>query len=394
MMKPIPLVFLVALASSSVKGQDILHYKFESGSGALEVNYGDPVPGVPRIAQIVTNSTVLPSQGWGPGKFGGGLASGPTSPSAGVELDTGWDNVVGEGVDVTVAFFFKAVYPLPSNSGAQFCAPDSGGAGIHMGISGVPSTFGRPQLTWSPGPADNAFVMLAQDVLTPAFSDWVHLAVVITRSGQSNCQTATAQWFVNGVPQIPQAPTSCFHDLPGTSLHTFRFGQTGEAYFRYDDVRVSLRAVPAAEIQQWATTDKAGGASFGDACYPFGTPVQLWGSGGSPTPGNASHTLTVYGLPGSFVYLGFGLSDTTYAGSPLPLSLGFVSPSLSGCLLRVSPDYLVTGTTTAAGSCLFPMPIPAGQGFVGLDAYAQAVLYSAILGQWSATNAWAVHVGN
>src|SRR5436190_1392324 len=63
---------------------------------------GDPTAGHPPLGQIGTTTGVLPAQTWGPGKFGGGLACGPANASAGCEIDTGWDNVVGEGVDVTI----------------------------------------------------------------------------------------------------------------------------------------------------------------------------------------------------------------------------------------------------------------------------------------------------
>jgi hypothetical protein len=263
-----------------------------------------------------------------------------------------------------------------------------------MGISGVPSAFGRPGLNWNYNGVSSAGASLAQDVLTPAFSNWVHIAVVVTRSGPSSCQMGTVQWYVNGVAQIPQTSTQCWHNIAGTSLNTFRFGQTGEAYFRYDEMRICLRAVPAAEILQWATSDRAANAPFGDACYPFAQPVVLWGSGGNPTPGNAAYQLTVYGLPGSNVYLGFGLSDTSWGGTPLPLDLAIVNPALAGCLFRASPDFLTTGIIGAAGTLVFPFPIPTSPSPLGANAYAQAILYSTVTGLWSSTNAWAVHVGN
>src|SRR6187549_2619820 len=90
-----------------LEGQDILHYKFESGAGPLEVNYGDPAAGVPRIGTIVPQGSLTPAQAWTTGRFGSALAAGPVNGSAGYELDTGWDGTIGTGVDVTLACFFK-----------------------------------------------------------------------------------------------------------------------------------------------------------------------------------------------------------------------------------------------------------------------------------------------
>ena len=153
-------------------GQDIIYYKFESGGGDTVVNYGDASAGAARLGTIVTSSSVSSSQAWGVGKFGsGGLAAGPSSATFGAEVNTGWNNVVGFGVDVTIAFFFRAVHPVPLNSGAPFCGPASGGPGIFMGISTAPSAFGRVSVSWQPGGGNSSSANLPQDLLTPAFSN-------------------------------------------------------------------------------------------------------------------------------------------------------------------------------------------------------------------------------
>src|SRR5262245_32692590 len=74
---PVVLAVLPVLASA----QDILHYKFESGGGATEINFGSGDPGIPQLAQIVAAPGLLPSQGWAPGKFGTALAAGLAGPA-------------------------------------------------------------------------------------------------------------------------------------------------------------------------------------------------------------------------------------------------------------------------------------------------------------------------
>jgi hypothetical protein len=391
MVRSLFIVIAAVWTSLSISGQDILHYKFESGGGSTVINYGDPTPGVPRLAQIVPDDTTPVASAWGAGKFGGGLAGGPVNHFNGYELNTGWDNVVTTGQAVTIAFFFTVMHPPASGDSVYFCRPAGNGEGIRMNISAGATTFGRVSMNWQGG-GNGVTRNLNQDCLTPAFSGWVHVAVVITRSGPLSCQSGTAQWYVNGVAQLPTAPSGCWHNIEGSSLEPFTIAEIDESYFRYDDWRVSLRAVPAAEIMQWATADLADHAPFGDACHPFGLSVLLWGSGGNPISGNGAYAMTVYGLPGSAVWLGFGLSSTSFLGTPLPADLGAIIPSLAGCQLRASAEFGVTGTIGAAGSLTIPTPIPPAS--VGLNAYAQAVLYSSVLGAWSSTNAWAVHVGN
>jgi hypothetical protein len=385
-------LFAALLPALAIQGQDILHYKFESGGGATEINYGDINPGIPRLAEIVPHPTVQASQAWTAGKFGTGLAAAPGPSLEGFEVDTGWDNVVGTGVDLTIALFFKTIHPVNPNFGALFCGPASNGAGILMGLS---PTTGHPALKWShDGVSTNNSIGLAQNLLTPSFSNWVHLAVVVNRSGSTTCQTAIAQWFVNGVPQTPQATSGCLHDIAGTALNTVRIGDRNEACCAIDDFRLYLRAASAAEILQWATSDIAADVPFGDACHPFGLPVLLWGSGGLPVPGNGGYKLTAYGLPGSSVFLALGFSNTSFAGSPLPADLGTVISSLAGCQFRTGADVIITTSIGSLGSVDVPLPIPLLAALVGVDGYAQAVFYSPVLAAWSSTNAWALHVGN
>ena len=391
-------MFLIVIvgvwASLQVAGQDILYYKFESGSGRTEINYGDPTPGVPRLGRSSRTRPCCRRKHGAPGSSAAGLALRPVTPAAGVEFDTGWDNVVGEGVDVTIAFFFKAVYPLPSNRGRQFCAPGfrrrrhpygHQRRSVHLRATEPELELQRRERRGGElgaGRLDSCVLELGS---SRRGRDPERSIQLPDGDGPMVCQRRA---------QIPQTSTQCWHNIAGTSLHTFRFGQVSEAYFRYDEMRVCLRAVPAAEILQWATTDLAADAPYGDACYPFGLPVLLNGSGGNPTPGNSAYMLTVYGLPGSNVYLGFGLSDTSWGATPLPLDLAIVNPGLAGCLFRASPDALATGTIGAAGSLVFPFPIPTSPSPLGANAYAQAILYSPVTGLWSSTNAWAVHVGN
>jgi hypothetical protein len=65
--------------------------------------------------------------------------------------------------------------------------------------------------------------------------------------------------------------------------------------------------------------------------------------------GSGRHT------PGAVGNLIIGASRTTYLGSPLPISLGFLG---NNCLLNVSPDVLVFGRADFTGALSFSLPLP------------------------------------
>ncbi len=70
--------------------------------------------------------------------------------------------------------------------------------------------------------------------------------------------------------------------------------------------------------------------------------------------------------------LATGLDDQTASGTPLPLSLAFLG--MGNCLLRVSPDLLVTMVPAGVNTLRATLQIPAGGAFLGLPFFQQALL--------------------
>lgn len=82
-----------------------------------------------------------------------------------------------------------------------------------------------------------------------------------------------------------------------------------------------------------------------------------WWSFGPPSPGNARFALRLANArPNAAAFLVIGLSNTTFNGSPLPMSLA--SAGAPGSTLYVSLDGLIPVTTDASGNASVALPIP------------------------------------
>jgi hypothetical protein len=104
---------------------------------------------------------------------------------------------------------------------------------------------------------------------------------------------------------------------------------------------------------------------FGPSCA-----IQLLGVG-RPVLGTSVQITPCIGQYG-LVMVGFGISNTQYAGYSLPLELGpWGSP---GCYLLTSIDVIRYGLITGPSSCSNPvtMPIPNNPALAGGVVYAQA----------------------
>lgn len=382
-------LFLAAACGAGLLAQDIIYYKFEDGGGTRVINHAEGLPSVPKEGTLEFSSGVTPAQAWGPGRFGvHGLNAGPVSPGAGVQVDTGWNHEVTG--DVTIAFHFRTVHPIPSNGGAVIFGSNanmSPGGGIVMAVSGIPGpTFGRLSLSWRPI-GSSPSIDLPQDLLTQSFSNWIHVAVVIQPS------ILQGRWYVNGVAQIPQALTGAWNPIPGTSSY-FNVGTRNQCHFRLDEFRVSLRAVPAVEIQQWAGTDVADDAAFGQPCHPLGQWVLLGSQGGRPALGNSGYGLVVYGPAGGQGLLAIGTNRLAFQGMPLPLALAPFIAGLDGCFLLTSAEQLLPVGIGVTGAAAIPAPIPPVPSLAGAAFYTQAIVLHPGTGAWLVTNGFVTSLGS
>lgn len=381
----IAVAVLAAIASS----QDLLHYKFESPGAHDVVNYAAPVPGIPSLATFQLNG-VSYSDVWGSGRFGSAY-----SPSAGMTqtptLDTGWDMAIGTGEDVTIAFFMRVVNPIPASS-VDLMRSVSGNTGnlnavIASGFGG--QDYGHIYVQWDVSGSGGPITELMQDVLTPAYSGWVHVALVIDRAAPTSGNTPAAlQWYVDGVAQ-PVTSAMGFHNMNGSAAWPLLL--RGMPYLAFDEFRVALRAVPHTEIMQWATIDRATDTRFGDSCAAQGQPALLANvTGSTPYAGNLGYGLRMFAPYGSPHALVVGLARTPSQDlGPL------VNGALAGCLLHPRQDVqLPVVTVPPVGYVDYPFPIPFGPSLAGLVAYAQAVGLNPWTGDWFTSNAVAAVIGD
>ncbi len=380
----VPGLFVVAAALPAQ--QDIIFYKFEGGSGDGVVNFGDPGPRTDRIGQLEPDSSGIPvSALWGPGKHGaGGLAAGVSNQYTAGRVNTGWDGRIEDGEDVTLAFFFRAIWPISTGSVNPMFECPSNEPSLRLQAIGWTSAWGQLRIDWNNAGMNTSTVWLPQDVLTPAYSDWVHIAIVIDRTAGSSF--GIIHWYIDGVAQIPLSSNSLY-DIVG-SIEPWR---VGFGAFRFDDVRLSLRAVPPAEIMQWASSDEAADARFADPCVPYGQLALLDNvTGTTPFIGNGAYQLSLFAPYGALARIVVGLDRTN------PQDLGtLVNPALSGCLLHPSQDLLLPVVTLPpTGRIDFPFPVPNDPGLVGLCLYAQAVGLNPWTSDWFSTNAFAAALGN
>jgi hypothetical protein len=247
-------------------------------------------------------------------------------------------------------------------------------------MDGDPTRRGWLHFTWG-----SYRRSLQQNIYSLAAAGWVHVAISVDTSKK------LLVWYINGKPGLPVSIQSWGRIQ---STKNLQLSYTDDAYWTLDEFRLSLRAVPAAEIAAWASTEPAAHAPFDKSCHPFGRAVILDGTaGGPPKIGNSSYRLTVYGLPQSVVALGLGSNNQSFGGAPLPLDLKILNPQLAGCFLRTSAEFVRFGTVGPTGALSFSLPIPNISAASGAKLYSQALLTSSTLKATMLTNAYATVVG-
>lgn len=374
-MRSIALALLLTVASVGA-AQDVLHYKFEEGTGESIVNYASRSGIAPALAQgiVIGRQTTL---AWTDGRFGRAYR-GTTFAAPSSYVNTGWDG--GFSGAFTFATFIRLRQPIPTSSFAQIALNDTGWFTYVRGDDGKLYVQLRGQL-----------LTTRADVQQLSGTGWVHVALV------ADPTTRVARFYIDGVPEAPLAMNSSPVQFdPGVVPMLIR-GSTLDGSFDVDEFRFRLGVTSAAEIARWANEDMAGDAAFGDACHPRGRTVLLESNAdrtGPPATGNAGYAIELYALPGSTFQLAIGTSRTSIGATALPLDLSGVDPSLAGCLWYTSVDVgIIPGVIPATGLQTIPAPIPAAPGIVGLDLYLQAFLRSGVLQRFMTSNAFAVAIG-
>lgn len=101
-----------------------------------------------------------------------------------------------------------------------------------------------------------------------------------------------------------------------------------------------------------------------------GVPPAIWHAGGLPTIGNPFFQITETGAcPSIPTFLIIGASKTNWGGGALPFNLG--SLGYPACNLCVSPDIILTATTSPFGAAAANIPIQNNVYLIGARFYAQ-----------------------
>jgi len=153
-----------------------------------------------------------------------------------------------------------------------------------------------------------------------------------------------------------------------------------------------------------------GGAAIATWTYgpDFPATARSYGNGCRGSAGNPTITPEPGGLPwlgGEYrhrlsnapaatpVILGIGLSDSWWAGVPLPFDLSPIG--MTGCSLLVSPDVTITQQTDASGIARLRVFVPNQPSMLGAEVFTQAFVADALANRFAATtsNAVALQIG-
>ncbi len=136
-------------------------------------------------------------------------------------------------------------------------------------------------------------------------------------------------------------------------------------------VNVAILGSPPCPVPLTIAPCSAGGvSSFGVGCNRCSTPVcpgpPVLSVEGCPQIG----TTIVFRLTNGAIFVpaafALGVSNTSWAGTPLPFNVG------NGCSVLIAPEVFFFAPGNATGFTSFPVPIPPDPAFVGQTVYAQA----------------------
>jgi hypothetical protein len=92
--------------------------------------------------------------------------------------------------------------------------------------------------------------------------------------------------------------------------------------------------------------------------------------------------------------LGLGSNRTKLGALPLPLDLGLLHPTLSGCLWESSIDIaILAGLLNDAGAGVVQAPIPNDAAWIGASLWNQSLMVHALTSAVMTSNAWVSSIG-
>jgi len=364
---PRTLLFVCPLLLASLPAQnDVLHYKFDTGSGDTVLNFADGSQSAPRLGRIVSNG----AGSWTAGRFGRGFAGLARTLTMHNRVETGWAASVNG--DFTCACFLRATGGGPPPADSDILGvPVTGGFRMHAGggplmVEGVDAT--------------NTSYSTTANVWQLANAGWVHVAFVV------DTNRSTATFYVDG------ARDASFAIGGGAAITGADFwigqqlaAQRGSVY-DLDEVRLLTRAATPLEVQAWSQESAATDVGFGRGCGGV-----MLAQNGPPRLGNGSYAVAIGSLSSGSGVLALGGSRTALGALPLPIDLGLFLSSLAGCLWHCSSELTFPMQLDLQGGGAFGLGIPASPSLLNRSVYAQALFTD--FAREETTNALAVSIG-
>jgi hypothetical protein len=364
--------FLIPLAASSLRAQDILYYKLDETGGSKVVNYASATGIAPTEGDVMGSGPPV----FVPGALGASALSGHNFLGS-IYVASGWSpNFTGS---FTVAFFMKeSIAPFS----VSYLFSSSNGPGVFRMFTG--SSAGRGlscAAAFDPSGLTNN-LNLTVDVQTMAASAWVHIALVV------DAAIARAQYYVNGAASAAPIPIPAggANIVPGS----FRFNAGGYVLsgneYHIDEFRFTRSAASASQVAAWATRTSPADGAYGAGCNG----ATLRSTGGLPQLGNAAYALQITGSAGGVYVLGIGFNRLMLGAIGLPFDLGAVLPGLNGCYWQSSSELSLVGALGGPTASV-PVPIPNTLSLDAVVLWSQAVVLG--VGPPQSTNGFSIGLG-
>jgi hypothetical protein len=340
----------------TVRPAEILDYRFDRGAGRTAINYAGIVGGAPPQGQLLGTAP------WTAGRFGSALAAGHT-------CDTGWTGDLGGSF--SIGWFMRGSAPAVETPIFRLGVPPPQPR-FRCFTGGVAGTGIRCTLTIG---GAVGVINLTTDIHTLAAAGWVHVALVV----DNNVLPATATWYVDGVAQPPLTLAGRPSIDPSTS--SLQIGAMASPY-AIDEFRMVAEPVSAAVVGIWANGSPAKTTNYSYA----GTCGANLRAIGLPTLGNSGFKLRTEGAPGSPCSVTLGATPYLLGITLLPIDLGLVNSSLSGCLWYSDLAISLPVFLPANGLGDLTVPIPNDMALQGLDLDAQTLVLEPPMLTLRATN--------
>lgn len=268
--------------------------------------------------------------------FGKAFSSGPTfqvwMTRGHVQFDL--SALIGSGLVPTRATFFW--YQRTSN--AAGC--------LDVSLHNVTAPWNENTITWQNQPSHDA-VEISRTCVGDSFAlGWKEFDVT----------SLARQWLAGTVPNFgfvirDPSESSAGAARPGLG-HSREFG--------------------TAALQPYLEIDFA--TVFGNGCSTHATVPVLGVSGGAAIMGQTLDLQTSALMPGSLAAVFFGLSNTSWSGTPLPFALGVLGAPQ--CDLNIEPGVGIVLGIVATGGAVLTITVPTAAAFDGLPLYAQTFAFT------------------